>query len=73
MCARFMDYLKYKIKCLKHSQTLVLIIIYQADAVPKVSFFVVSDVVPNVYDKPCIYGENNLSMKLFKFETFDKV
>ena len=47
-----MNYLKYIIKYLKHSQTLVLIItIYQANVVPKVSFFVASDVVPNVYNK----------------------
>ena len=40
---RFMNYLKYITKYLKHSQTLVLIIIiiiYQANVVPKVSFFV---------------------------------
>ena len=36
----------------KHSQTLVLMIIYQVNAMPKVSFFVASDVVPNVYKKP---------------------
>ena len=48
-----MNYLKYIIKYLKHSQKLVLtIIIYQADIVPKVCFFVASDVVPNVCNKP---------------------
>ena len=62
-----MSYLKDIIKYLKYNQTLVLIIIiiitiiiiiiiiiYQANVVPKVSFFVVpnvSDVVANDYDK----------------------
>ena len=68
-----MNYLKYIIKYLKHSQTLVLIILYQANVVPKVSFFVASDVVPNVHKKPRIYGGNNFSMRLLKFETLDKV
>ena len=64
-----MNYLKYIIKYLKHSQTLVLIIIiYQANVVPKVSFFVASDVVPNVYNKPEDYY---LSMRSFKFETLE--
>ena len=38
------------------------------------SFFVASDVAPNVYNKPCIHGgDYYLSMRLFKFETLDKV
>ena len=57
---RFMNYLKYIIKYPKHSQTLVSIIIiiiiiiitYQTNIVPKVSFFIASDVFPNVYNKP---------------------
>ena len=41
---------------------------------PKVSFFVVSDVVPNIYNKPCIYGgDHYLSRRLFKFEALVKV
>ena len=45
--------LKYIIKYLKHSQTLVIIIIiYRANVVPQVSFFLASDIVPNVYNKP---------------------
>ena len=52
-----MSYLKYIIKYLKHSQTLVLIIIiYQANVVPKASFFVPSDIVPNVYNKLWVGG-----------------
>ena len=48
-----MNYLKYIIKYLKHSQTpALIIIIYQANVVPKVSFLVASDVVPNVCNKP---------------------
>ena len=70
-----MDYLKYIIKYLKHRKTLVLIIIiiYQANVVPKVSFFVELHVVHNVYNKPCIYtGDYYLSMR-FKFETLESV
>ena len=86
---RFMNYLKYITKHLKHNQTLVLIIIiiiiitiiiiiiiliYQVDVVPKVSLFVAPDVVPNVYNKPWIYGGYYyLPMRLFKFETLDEV
>ena len=47
-----MNYLKYLIKYLKHSQTLVLIIIiYHTHVVPQVSFFLASDAVPDVYNK----------------------
>ena len=73
---RFMNCIEYITKYLKHSQTLVLIIIiiiiiYQAYIVPKVSFFVVWDVV---YNKPRIYGgDYYLSKRLIKFETLDKV
>ena len=50
---RFMNFLKYIIKYLKHSQTLVLIIvIYQANVMPKVSFFVSSDIVLHFYNYP---------------------
>ena len=49
-------------------------IIYQANVVPKVSFFVASDVVPNVYNKRCIYGgDYYFSMRLFQFERLHKV
>ena len=79
MFVRFMNYLKYKTKYLKRSQTLVLIIIiiiiiiYQTNIVPKVSFIVASDIVPNVYNKPRIYGgDYYLSMRLMKFETLDR-
>ena len=44
--------LKYIIKYLKHRKTLVIIIIYRANVVPQVSFFLASDIVPNVYNKP---------------------
>ena len=41
---------------------------------PKVSLFVAPDVVPNVYNKPWIYGGYYyLAMRLFKFETLDEV
>ena len=53
---------------------IIIIIIYQANVAPKVSFFVAPDAGPNVYNKPCIYGgDHYLSMRLFKFETLDKV
>ena len=83
-----MNYRKYITKYLKHNQTLVLIIIiittttiiiiiiliYQVNVVPKVSLFVAPDVVPNVYNKPWIYGGYYyLPMRLFKFETLDEV
>ena len=36
--------------------------------------FISSDAVPYVYNKPCIYGgDYYLSMRLFRFETLDKV
>ena len=79
-----MNYLKYTTKYLNHSQTLnliiiiiiiiIIILIYQVNVVPKVSLFVASDVVPNVYNKPWIYGGYYyLPMRLFKFETLDEV
>ena len=72
-----MNYLKYITKYLKRSQTLILtviITIYRDKVVPKVPFFVASDAVSNVYNKPCMYGgDYYLSMRSFKFETLDKV
>ena len=37
------------------------------------SFIVASDIAPNVYNKPRIYGgDYYLSMRLMKFETLDR-
>ena len=68
---RFMNYLKYIIKYLKHNETLVLIIItYRKMQCQKCSFLLYQMLSLMSTVNP---GDYYLSMRLFKFETLEKV
>ena len=65
-----MNCLKYIIKNLKHSQTLVLMIIYQVNAVPKVSFLFPQMLSRMSTKNP---GDYYFPLRLFQFEILEKV